>query len=65
MGRVWVVVFAIIAVGYGASSGAEPVTLQVTLSASSVRVGQPVAATVAAFGRDGAPVALSSLTWFT
>jgi hypothetical protein len=55
-------IVAIIAAACGTSSDPELTTLQVTLSAPSVKVGGTVTATAAGFDAAGAPVALSQLT---
>lgn len=63
MHRSALVVICVAACGSSSDTDPEAVTLQVTLSASSVKVGDAVTASAAAFDADGAPVALPSITW--
>ena len=63
MRHVWIV--AIIAAACGTSSDPEATTLQVTLSAPSVKVGATVTATATATDAAGTAVSLSDLAWST
>jgi len=65
MRHVWIVVVALIAAACGTSGDSGPATLQVTLSAPTVKVGNTVTATAAGFDQGGAPVTLSGLAWST